>query len=113
MNILKIIVVITLAILIAYSGGQLCNAMYWQGYKLGETEAFNMGYQICWNSFGMHWLGSRERFLGFQKEYGNIHNTPWDKFTIEEKCVIAMYGGSGSKLKGEELREFAGKYGVK
>ena len=82
------------------------------GYEEGEYKGNNDGFVNCYETLGMHWLGSRERFLGFQNEYGNIHNTPWDKFTIEEKCVIAMYGGSGSKLKGEELREFAGKYGV-
>jgi len=45
--------------------------------------------------------------------YDTIHDTPWNEFTIEEKAAIAMYGGSGSKLSKEEIKEFEGKYATK
>jgi len=50
------------------------------------------------------------RQKSFVLGYDNVHNTPWNEFTIEEKVVIAMYGGSGSKLSKEEIEEFKRKY---
>lgn len=85
--------------------------VYSEGLDAGERMGFDKGYLSCWNGAGMNWLGSYNRFLEFSKEYGNIHNTPWDKFAIDEKAVIAMYGGSGSTLSVEELTEFIAKYG--
>lgn len=87
------------------------NALYDKGFESGERRGFEEGYLNCYQGLGLQWLGSAQRFLGFQKEYGNLHNTPWEKFTIEEKVVIAMYGGSGSKLEPEEVTEWSKKYG--
>jgi len=88
------------------------NEIYDRGIMAGERTGFNEGYAMCWNGLGMNWIGSRDRFQEFSKEYGNIHNTPWNSFSIEEKVTIAMYGGSGSKLEQEEIEEWASKYGI-
>lgn len=85
--------------------------IYDRGFKAGEKEGFTKGWSQSWRELGMHWIGSYSRFLAFVEENGSIHNTLWSKFTIEEKVVIAMYGGSGSKLEPEEIEEWSDKYG--
>ncbi len=93
------------------SGIKLNREMYDKGFKAGERQGYEAGYLNCYQGLGLQWLGSAQRFLGFQREYGSLHATPWEKFTIEEKFTIAMYGGSGSKLELEEIAEWAEKYG--
>lgn len=86
-------------------------ATYDNGMDAGKRIGREEGQASMWDSLGMHWLGSRQRFVGFMKEYGSIHNTPWNKFKVEEKFVIAIYGGSGSKLDVNEFQEAMLKYG--
>ena len=93
------------------SGQIIARNHYDRGFQAGGRVGFEKGYIDCYNSLGMHWLGSYDRFREFSAEYGNLHNTPWGLLTIEEKVTIAMYGGSGSKLEPEEIEEWAGKYG--
>ena len=96
----------------AISFGQFqATKIYDNGFTSGERQGFEAGYINCYNGLGLQWLGSRQRFAEFSREYGNIHNTPWEKFTIEEKVTIAMYGGSGSTLEVKELAEFIANYG--
>ena len=84
--------------------------LYDKGVAAGERIGFDEGYRVCWNSLGMNWLGSYDRFREFSAEYGNLHNTPWEKFTLNQKVTIAMYGGSGSKLSQKETEEFISLY---
>ncbi len=112
-------IVVVLVLLFAFVIGAIFTAvgtekakrLYDKGHTVGEKLGFERGYVTCYNVLGLNWLGSRERFAGFAREYGSLHNTPWEKFTVEEKVVIAMYGGSGSKLEPEEIAEWARKYG--
>jgi len=115
-NLAIVCVVLTIGVVVCCllnSGQILARQHHDRGFKAGECIGFDKGYRECWNSLGMRWLGSHNRFLAFTKKYGMIHETPWQEFTIEEKVTIAMYGGSGSKLELEEIEEWANKYGVR
>jgi len=111
---MKIFMVMVMAVILVIWGisfGQFqATKIYDNGLVAGKVMGFQEGYKVCWVQMGMQWIDSHQRFLGFTNQYGNIHNTPWDKFTIEEKTVIAMYGGSGSKLNENEIKEFEAKY---
>lgn len=84
--------------------------LYDKGFEAGEREGFGKGYLSCYNGFGMNWIGSYNRFIELSQKYGSIHDTPWDEFVLEEKAVICMYGGSGSKMNHREIQEWVDKY---
>lgn len=84
--------------------------LYNKGFVAGERVGFDNGFIACHNNLGMWWRDSAVRFNEFIKKYGSIHNTPWNELTIEEKAIIAMYGGSGSKLENNEIQEFKERY---
>ena len=113
--ILLCVVVLNVGMTIERKFGENIRAerMYDKGFTAGKSDGFQEGYKSCWVTTGMSWIDPHQRFLGFSEEYGNIHNTPWDKFALEEKVVIAMYGGSGSKLNENEIKEFEERYGAK
>ena len=111
--ILCVLICVAISAVVVLGAMNGMNRCYDNGLQAGERIGFDKGFSTCYNELGIHWLASYNRFFIFAQEYGNIYNTPWAKFTDEEKIVIAMYGGSGSKLSKEVFGKLINKYGAK
>jgi len=88
--------------------------LYNKGFEAGNARGFQEGYRVYFTSFPtMHWVELNNNFVDKIEKHGSIHNTPWNEFNLQEKVFIAMFGGSGSKLNEEEIKEFVNLYAKK
>lgn len=109
-------IIITLAVVLLYSftaSAEKTETVIgeWQEvYDAGYSAGHRHGYNDAYNNYIV--IGAPNRgFNQLIKEYGSIHDTPWNRFTRRQKVYLCIYGSPGNKLSEENLEWFTSTFG--